>query len=172
MNWWPGNSEDSARQSSERNQRSARRAIRNLPVINSDSDEYEDANSSINILTGNLNLDGHADSDEETMDAAARELARQKALPVEEANYEDDSDAWKKEIKNKFDISDIKYWFNTVESAMKKYGINEQWSKKDAIVPLLPDEVVEAEWSSFNGAVGGNLNYLAYTSNHTFTRNA
>ena len=75
-------------------------------------------------------------------DAAAR-LAAEKAKPVDKANYADDEDAWKKEIKLKFDIHDVRYWFNAVEASMKKFGINLQWSKKDAILPLLPEDVIE-----------------------------
>ena len=37
----------------------------------------------------------------------------------------------------------MNYWFNATESQIKKFGINEQWSKKDAIVTMLPDDVIE-----------------------------
>ena len=37
----------------------------------------------------------------------------------------------------------MKYWFNASESQMKKSGINSQWSKKNAIVAMLPDDVIE-----------------------------
>ena len=70
----------------------------------------------------------------------AAELARQKALPVDTSNYDNDPDSWKKEIKIKFDQHDVNYWFNSIESQMHKYGINLQWSKKDAIIPVLPEE--------------------------------
>ena len=138
-----GSSEDSAKQSSERDSRAARRYIRSVPQVNlaSDSDNddaYQEANQSLEV-NPLLNLDGefgHPD-----MDAAA--LAAEKAKPFQDADFPDDPEAWKKEIKVKFDAQDICYWFNTVESQMKKFGINKQWSKKGAIASLLPDEVTE-----------------------------
>ena len=138
MNRWLGNSADSSRQASERNQRAARKVIqKQQEQYKSDSDpEFEDANTS---FSAGLNLDGNDDT--AIMDAAT--LAAEKRKPVDVANFPDDEDAWKKEIKIKFNKADIRYWFNSVESMMKKYGINSQWSKKDAIVSLLPEEVVE-----------------------------
>merc|ERR1711994_675687 len=76
------------------------------------------------------------------MPLTAAELAAQKALPVADASFPDDEDAWKKEIKIKYD-KDVKYWFNAVEGQMKKFGINTQWSKKDAILPLLPENIID-----------------------------
>ena len=46
------------------------------------------------------------------------------------------------EVKIKFD-PDVDYWFNAVEAQMKKFGINSQWEKKNAIVPLLPDDIID-----------------------------
>ena len=141
MNRWLGGAKESESQASARNQRAARRIIRNQLMPTSD-EEFRDCETSFNT---SLNLDGEPGETAETdiMAAAAAELARQKALPVQDANYADDDDAWKKEIKLKFDRSDVTYWFNSVESQMKKFGINMQWSKKDAIVTLLPEDVIE-----------------------------
>ena len=137
MNRWWGSQSDSIAQSADRDSRAARRTIARQQTINSDSDEndFADCNTSFNR---SLNLDGEpGESADLTMNAneqAARAaLAAEKAKPVEDADYADDEDAWKKEVKLKFDQSDVKYWFNSVESTMKKYGINSQWSKKDAI---------------------------------------
>ena len=58
-------------------------------------------------------------------------------------NTDNDADAWKKEVKLKFDPHDALYWFNAVEADMKRFGINKQWDKKNSIVPLLPSDVVE-----------------------------
>ena len=140
MNRWLGNAAQSSRQASERNQRQAKRTIaQQKETYKSDSDpEFEDANTS---FSAGLNLDGNDDQDI-MADAAAR-LAAEKAKPVDTANFQDDDEAWKKEIKIKFDKSDISYWFNSVEAQMKKYGINSQWSKKDAIAALLPEDVLE-----------------------------
>ena len=117
MNWWPGNKQDSERQASDRNSRAARRTLAALPqVVLSSDDElpYEDCDTSLLFAT-----DGTNDPADDSMplDAAA-ELARQKALPVEEANFENDPDSWKKELKVKFDPSDVKYSFNTIESQL------------------------------------------------------
>ena len=141
MNRWQGTSDDSAKQTSERNRRAASRFIRSLPTIQSDSDTddapFQDCNQS---LTFNQ-LDGNEETDD--MTDAASILRQEKAKPVELANFPDDDEAWKKEIKVKFNQHDVVYWFNTIESDMKKFGINTQWSKKSAIVGLLPEEVVE-----------------------------
>ena len=109
-------------------------------------DNYHDPETS---FTGALNVDGEPGDGGDDMSqaelAAQAAAARQAemAKPFDKRNLPDDDDAWKKEIKIQFDIQDVKYWFNEVEGAMKKYGIGLQWSKKDAIVQLLPAEVKE-----------------------------
>ena len=142
--WW-GSKDDADQQASERNSRAARRAIQALPLVPSDSseDEYNDCDTSLLFSIGVDGADDGVSEDDMPVDAAqaAAELARQRALPVEDSNFEDDPDSWKKEIKLKFDPNDVHYWFNSVEAEMKKYGINSQWEKKGAIVPLLPDEI-------------------------------
>ena len=150
MNRWWGGRDDSERQANERNQRSARRTIAQLPlpVLSSDDDaEFADCDTSglFGGVDGADDLDDSSSSvsDMNAAQAAAAELLRQQNLPVEEADYDNDSEAWKKEIKVKFDPNDVEYFFNTAEAQMKKHGINKQWDKKDAIVPVLPDEVVE-----------------------------
>ena len=152
MNRWFGSKDDSDQQASSRNARAARRTISRqpVPVAESESeDEFGDCNTS-NFF---LNVDGGDDLDNDTSSttssmvdaaaAAAAELTRQRGLPVEDADFENDVDAWKKDLKLKFDAHDVEYWFNMVESQMKKYGINRQWDKKDAVVPLLPECVVD-----------------------------
>ena len=95
--------------------------------IASDSDdEFGDANQSLS----NLNLDGEPGDDPDMADAEQRrlaaeaELTRQRGLAVEDADFQNDPDSWKKEIRVKFDQNDVKYFFNTVESQMRKHGIN------------------------------------------------
>ena len=146
MNRWFGSSQDSDRQASERNRRAARRTIASLQNIASDSDdEFGDANQSLS----NLNLDGEPGDDPDMADAEQRrlaaeaELTRQRGLAVEDADFQNDPDSWKKEIRVKFDQNDVKYFFNTVESQMRKHGINRQWDKKDALVETLPDHIIE-----------------------------
>ena len=132
MNRWFGDAAKASQQASERNQRAARKTLREQAAYQSMSEdeelEFHEANNSLSI---SLNVDGGADSDSgslqsDDMNAAQAELARQRALPVEDADFEDDPEAWKKEIKIKFDMHDIRYWLNTVESQMRKFGINRQ----------------------------------------------
>ena len=108
MNRWWGSKSDSEKQSNERDQRAAKRIINNLDLRLSESEEeYGDANTSLHTSLQNitLNLDGAGDSgsesdtNDETM--AEAELARQRALPVAEADFENDPDSWKKEVKIK-----------------------------------------------------------------------
>ena len=137
---------DSSKQASDRDSRAARRTIRKLPSIPSDdsSEEYNDCETS--GLFGLDGADDRASLDGDMVDAAAAaaaELTRQRGLPVEDADFENDAEAWKKELKVKFDPHDVEYWFNTTEAAMVTNGINRQWDKKNAIVPLLPEQVVE-----------------------------
>ena len=143
---WPGSKADSDKQSSERDQRAARRTISSLNLNPlSEDEEYQDCDTSFNN-SNIFTVDGAADqiSDEEdNMSLSPAELAAEKAKPVDIANFPDDPEAWKKELKLKFDANDVKYWFNLVEGQMKKFGINLQWSKKDAILPLLPEEIIE-----------------------------
>ena len=157
MNRWWGNQDDSARQSGERDQRAARRTINSLPLVTSDSDEennFQDAEFSFNT---SLNLDGapgdqpsrppssHSSSSSSSSPVAmnAAQLAAEKAKPVKDANFPDDDEAWKKELKLKFDRHDVKYWINKTENDMKKFGINSQWSKRSAIEGVLPDDVID-----------------------------
>ena len=150
MNRWWGTSADSTKQSSERDQRAARREVNNLNLfLSDDDDDYQECNTSVHNRSI-FSLDGAADRDsltedesEDTMVLTAAELAAEKAKPIEDADFPDDADAWKKEVKVKFDQSDVKYWFNDVEDQMKRFGINSQWSKKAAIKELLPQEVIE-----------------------------
>ena len=152
MNRWWGSSADSDKQSSERDSRAARRTIRNLPLqlpVVSSEDEYEDCDTSLLFSTdGQVDLETSSNASTSAAAnmvdaAAAAELVRQKALPVEDADYQDDAESWKKELKLKFDLSDIKYWFNATEADMKKFGINSQWEKKNAVASMLPPEVTE-----------------------------
>ena len=141
MNRWPGSADDSARQASDRDSRAARRYLAQIPQVTSDSDDdFRDCETSL-LFSG----DGADDLEESlnSSDMNATELARQKALPVEDADFENDSESWKKEIKVKFDQNDVKFFFNSVEAQMKKHGINRQWDKKDSILPLLPDKIIE-----------------------------
>ena len=137
---WTGNKTTSASQASERDSRAARRTINSLNLNPlSSEDEFEDANCS---LSQSLNLDGEP-GDTLPAEMEAQRLAAEKAKPVQDSDFPDDEDAWKKEIKIKFDMHDVQYSFNAVESQMRKFGINKQWSKKDALVTILPEAVIE-----------------------------
>ena len=164
MNRWWGDSSASAKQASERDQRAARRVIARLPTVaqsgdplSDDNEVFDDCNQSFSAL----NLDGNGDLETASTSSSSGAGAPGGAaapggvpavvepdLPIMAATFdtedkENDSEAWKKEVKIKFQPHDVEYWFNTVEAQMKKFGINRQWDKKDAIVPLLPDDVVE-----------------------------
>ena len=147
MNRWWGSSKDSDQQAADRASRAARRTINSLPLPSSSDDEegeYRDCDTS--LLFGNVDGADDVDSEDEMTNAAAAaaaELARQRELPVDQADFENDSESWKKELKLKFQSHDVEYWFNAIEAEMKTAGINRQWDKKNAIVPLLPDEIVE-----------------------------
>ena len=155
MNWWPGNKQDSNKQAADRNARAARRTIAALPLVLSsdEEDRYEDCDTSLLFETDGTNDPVDEEPSGDTVDeeaamvdaaaAAAAELARQKTLPFEDANYASDPDSWKKELKVKFDPSDVKYSFNIIESQLRKFGINSQWEKKDALVTVLPAEIIE-----------------------------
>ena len=155
MNRWWGSKSESDQQASARSQRAARRSINKLDLHLSDDEEYKECDTSFNN-TSIFSVDGANDNFEDslsddpsaepsTMSQAeiAAELARQRALPVEDADFENDPESWKKELKLKFDPSDIKYWFNATEAELKKIGINRQWDKKNAIASMLPPDVTE-----------------------------
>ena len=131
MHRWFGSSKDSEEQASQRDQRAARRYISTIPQV-SDSDEYEDCDTSLNNRSI-FGLDGADDtevSDVEPTDAvddsaamsmSAAQIAAEKAKPFEDSSFPDDDKAWQKEETLKFDPSDVAYWFNSVEYTMKKY---------------------------------------------------
>ena len=87
MNRWWGNKDDSEKQASERNSRAARRVINSLPDVDSDSSdvEYNDCDASLNLGIG---VDGADDISDDGMPVdAATELARQRAMPVEDSDF-------------------------------------------------------------------------------------
>ena len=145
MNRWWGSKDDSERQAGDRDSRAARRTLSRFNIPSSLSDSGDDADFGDCETSFRHNLDGEG-GDIEDMDAtqrAAAELARQRALPVDESDFENDPESWKKEIRAKFEPHDVTYWFNTVEAQLKKHGINRQWDKKDALVTVLPDNIIE-----------------------------
>ena len=139
MNRWYGSNADSEKQSSERDRRAARRYIASN-IASSEDEEFKECDTSL-TFNPQLNLDGDTSAAMTAAEAAA--LAAQRALPVEDADFPDDSEAWKKEIKIKFDQCDVNYSFNSIEDQMTLYGINSQWSKKKALLPLLPEEIID-----------------------------
>ena len=118
MNRWFGSKQDSDQQASERSRRAARRTIADLNLILSEEEEdFQDCDTSFNKSNIFL-LDGAGDDLEESeiatdspdiMTDAAALLAAEKRKPVEDANFPDDDDAWKKELKIKFDQQDVEY---------------------------------------------------------------
>ena len=103
MNRWWGNATDSQKQAASRDdraasrsQRSARDTLRNLHLaLSSDEDDFRDCDTSIHNASI-FNLDGQGDTESISSDADmadAAELARQRALPVEDADFENDPDS-------------------------------------------------------------------------------
>ena len=135
MNWWGGSKKDSETQAGERSQRAARRKIADLQLnpLSDEEEIYEDCDLSINN-TSIFNVDGADDAadEDDAMAAAltAAQLAAEKLKAFQDSSFPDDEDAWKKEVRIKFDKNDVEYWFNAIENQMKKFGINSQWSKK------------------------------------------
>ena len=90
MNRWLGSKGTSDKQASERNSRAARRTIAGLPVplVLSDDDEFQDCDTSLLFST-----DGAGDKDSDSLSTSSdgamadAELARQRALPVSEADF-------------------------------------------------------------------------------------
>ena len=104
--WW-GSSQDSATQASERDQRAARRTIKNLNLNPlSDDDEFEDCDTSISNTSIFNQLDGPDDTEPEPVMPAAA------PVPFDMEDKEDDADAWKKDLKLKFQPHDVEYWIN------------------------------------------------------------
>ena len=98
MNRWWGSSKDSDRQASERSARAAKRTISKLPLIlSSDSDEYEDCDTS--GLELGLNIDGEPGSldssvVEPPVDPPAAIMPD--AVPFDMEDKANDDDAWKR----------------------------------------------------------------------------
>ena len=99
MNRWFGTSQDSQQQASERASRAARRTIASqvVPLVLSDSeDEYRDCNTSNSNIFGGLDgADDIVDDDDMSQAelAAQAELTRQRALPVDESDFDNDPDS-------------------------------------------------------------------------------
>ena len=129
MNRWFGTQADSDRQASERSSRAARRTIAGLQiplVLSDEDDEFNDCETSLHLPI----VDGTDDGDlSEAGGSAGGENTPQvatMAVSFDKENKDNDAESWKKEVKTKFDSSDVLYWFNTVEAEMKRYGINKQ----------------------------------------------
>ena len=65
------------------------------------------------------------------------------ALLFQDRCKEDDKEAWKKTVTTKFDKNDVEYFFTAVEAELKRHGINRQLSERDALLPVLPEDVIE-----------------------------
>ena len=139
MHRWFGSSTDSERQAGERAQRAARRQIATLPVVDtiSDSeDEYRDCDLSNSFI--NLNVDGQNDDSV----SSEPEVAIMAAFDTE--NGQDDDEYYKKlsTLKNRiFNKNEVEFWFTSFEASLKHIGIKSQWSKREVLHNLLPDDV-------------------------------
>ena len=99
MHRWFGSSQDSEKQAAERDQRQARRILKQqqqqlLTLESSSEDEdYAECDLSTSFIPI---VDGAGDDDDMSAAELAAELTRQRGLPVEEADFENDADSWKK----------------------------------------------------------------------------
>lgn len=138
---WSGSKQDSARQSSERDQRQARRYIqKNVTNLNASivSENFEDAEEE--FLP---NVDGAGDtSSVESGDTTPTEMS---ATAFEDEDKADDAEAWKKSISLRFQRDDPEFWFSQIEAQMVSNGTNLQWSKRNALLgkDILPEDVLE-----------------------------
>ena len=103
MNRWQGSARDSLKQASERSQRAARRTISSLDLVLSEEEEFQDCDTSLRLT--NLNLDGAGDDLDDTTSSSttSQVMAPDPVVRFDEANTDDDSEAWKKDLKVKFD---------------------------------------------------------------------
>ena len=133
MNRWWGSKADSDQQTSERNQRAARRTIAALPAVLSDTeDDYHDCNLSNSFL----NVDGEAGEVDIMPDPAP-------AVFQDEAGT-DDPDYYKKlgTLKNRmFNPAQAEFWFTSIETSLRHMGIKSQWSKREVLHSLLSDDI-------------------------------
>ena len=117
MNRWWGSKDDSDRQAGERASRAARRVIADQVQVKSDSeDDFQDCDTS-GLL---LNVDGNDDDLDDTPVVPEQPADTMPATPFDMEDKENDAEAWKKELKLKFNRHDVNYWFNQTESDLKK----------------------------------------------------
>ena len=106
MNRWWGDKDESLRQASERDSRAARRYIKQIPIIQSDSEEnFEDCESSL------INVDGELET---PVNSAPNSPVRMPAVKFEDENGADDEDYYKKlgNIRNRnFNRKEADFWF-------------------------------------------------------------
>ena len=136
MNWWSGSKQDSIRQASERSSRAARRTIANLTSPTEES--FFDADESLNA-TGPLNLDGN-----DSVSEAGSEDAPVIMTTFQDENGVDDTDYYKKlsSLKNRnFNKHEVEFYFTSLEASLKHIGVKNQWSKREVLHSLLPDDV-------------------------------
>ena len=140
MNRWWGSAEDSDKQAGERSQRAARRTIAaQLVLSDSDEDDFKDCDLSKSFLG---NLDGNdsvpaSDEEEDTNPPAIM-------VKFEVENGVDDADYYKKlsSLKNRnFNPKQVQFWFTSIEASLKHMGLKSQWSKREVLHSLLPDDV-------------------------------
>ena len=138
--WW-GNSADSSAQASQRDQRAARRIIASLdlPLSNSDDeDEYKECD----LSTSFLNLDGQDDAD--TSSNSSTSAATMPAVKFQDENADDDEDYYKKlsTVKNRvFNRNEVEFYFTSLEASLKHIGVKNQWSKREILHNLLPEDI-------------------------------
>ena len=94
---WSGSKELAEQQSSERQQRSARRYIRSLPTLDTSVDEFHDCDEAGQVA----NLDGNDSGGEGDPDPSVMAPP----IPFDQQNAADDENAWKKTVDIVFQTS-------------------------------------------------------------------
>ena len=143
---WPGSQQESDKQSGDRAARAARRTLASLPSpVNSDSDSelYAECETTIG---------GQLDGDDDLEVTNATMPDEVAPVPFDTEDKANDADSWKKELRIKFDPHDVEYYFNAIEAQMKSFGINRQWDKKNAILPMLPENIIVEFLFNFRGS--------------------
>ena len=152
MNRWWGTATDSEKQAAERSSRAARRTISNLfnPIANDESeDEYLDCNLSNSFL----NVDGADDGSDQasveddsgSTEGSNHSLETPAIMTLfHDQNEADDEEYYKKlgTLKNRnFNPKEPEFWFTGIETSMKHMGVKNQWSKREILHSLLPDQI-------------------------------
>ena len=140
--WW-GSSEDSERQASERDQRSARRIIASQQKVLSESEdeEYKECDLSKSFL---INVDGGdsivASDDEDTSPETSAIM-----VAFEDENGTDGDNALGNALRSleklEWQTNDLAWYFNRVEIRMGVANVKKNYTKFQVLSEIIPSKV-------------------------------